>query len=59
LFKQFLWEGATLWGMMVRDDILALNYLLSRPEVDPAQVGTTGMSMGATRAWWLAALDDS
>jgi dienelactone hydrolase len=58
LFKQFLWEGATLWGMMVRDDILALNYLLSRPEVDPAQVGTTGMSMGATRAWWLAALDE-
>ncbi|MHC4628519.1 MAG: hypothetical protein ACYTDV_16200, partial [Planctomycetota bacterium] len=23
LFKTFLWEGRTLWGMMVRDDLLA------------------------------------
>ncbi len=58
LFKTFVWEGKTLWGMMVRDDILALNYLLSRPEVDPERVGATGMSMGSTRTWWLAALDE-
>ncbi len=58
LFKQFLWQGRTLWGMMVRDDTLALNYLLSRPEVDPARVGAMGMSMGSTRSWWLAALDE-
>ncbi len=31
LFKTFLWEGRSLWGMMVRDDLLALNYLLARP----------------------------
>lgn len=58
LFKQFIWQGKTLWGMMVRDDQLALNYLLSRPEVDPTRIGATGMSMGSTRTWWLAALDD-
>ncbi len=58
LFKMFLWQGRTLWGMMVRDDRLALNYLLSRPEVDPARIATTGMSMGSTRSWWLAALDE-
>ncbi len=58
LFKQFLWQGSTLWGMMVRDDMLALNYLLSRSEVDAARVGTTGMSLGGSRATWLAALDD-
>lgn len=58
LFKKFLWEGRTLWGMMVRDDLLALNYLLSRPEVDPKRVGAMGMSMGSTRSWWAAAMDD-
>ncbi|MBU4272295.1 MAG: acetylxylan esterase [Planctomycetes bacterium] len=58
LAKTFLWEGRTLWGMMVRDDTLALNYLVTRPEVDPARVAAMGMSMGATRTWWLAALDE-
>ncbi|HPD48272.1 MAG TPA: dienelactone hydrolase family protein [Anaerohalosphaeraceae bacterium] len=58
LFKAFLWQGATLWGMMVRDDLLALNHLASRPEVDPSRIAAMGMSMGATRSWWLAALDD-
>lgn len=58
LFKHFLWQGATSWGMIVRDDMLALNYLLSRPEVDPARVGVTGMSMGGSRTTWLGALDE-
>lgn len=56
--KFHLWSGRTLWGQVVRDDGMALDYLLSRPEVDPARVGATGMSMGATRTWWLMALDD-
>jgi dienelactone hydrolase len=58
LFKHFVWQGGTLWGMMVRDDLLALNYLLSRPEVAPNRVGVTGMSMGGSRTTWLCALDD-
>ena len=57
LFKTFIWEGRTLWGMMVRDDLLALNYLLSRPEVDPNRIAAMGMSMGSTRTWWAAAMD--
>src|SRR6516165_1473072 len=32
--------------------------LCTRPEVDRARIGATGMSMGSTRAWWLAAVDD-
>ena len=28
------------------------------PEVDASRIGATGMSMGSTRAWWLAAVDD-
>ena len=58
LFKKFVWEGKTLWGMMVRDDLLALNYLASRPEVDPARIAATGMSLGASRSTWVAALDE-
>jgi dienelactone hydrolase len=53
-----LWVGRTLWGMMLRDDLIALDYLCSRPEVDAARIGVTGISMGATRTWWLMALDE-
>ena len=43
--------------MMVYDTLRGLDYLLTRPEVDTARVGTLGMSMGSTMAWWVAALD--
>lgn len=56
-FKKMLWEGQTLFGMMLFDEMRALDYLLTRPEVDPARVGVFGLSMGATKAWWLSALD--
>jgi cephalosporin-C deacetylase-like acetyl esterase len=39
------------------DGIRALDYLLSRPEVDPKHVGITGNSGGGTMTTWLAALD--
>lgn len=58
LHKWHLWYGRTLWGMFVRDDQVALDYLCSRPEVDRTRIGATGISMGSTRAWWLAAVDD-
>lgn len=57
-FKKFLWEGRSLWGMIVRDDMLALNALLEHPQVDPSRVALTGMSLGGSRTTWLAALDD-
>ena len=53
-----LWFGRSLWGMILRDDLMALDYLVTRPEVDARRIGVTGMSMGATRSWWLMALDD-
>jgi dienelactone hydrolase len=53
-----LWVGRTLWGMIVRDDLIALDYLCSRPEVDSRRIGVTGISMGATRTWWIMALDE-
>ena len=56
-FKAMLWQGQVLWGMMVYDSLRALDFLTARPDVDPERVGTLGMSMGSTTAWWLAALD--
>ncbi len=56
-FKQMLWRGQVLFGMMMFDEFQALSYLASRPEVDSKRLGAFGMSMGSTKAWWLAALD--
>ncbi len=53
-----LWLGRSLWGMIVRDDLMALDYLASRPEVAAERIAVTGFSMGATRTWWLMALDE-
>lgn len=56
-FKLMLWKGQVLWGMMLFDEFQALDYLSTREEVDPSRIGAFGISMGATKAWWLAALD--
>ncbi|MBR2699745.1 MAG: dienelactone hydrolase family protein [Clostridia bacterium] len=58
LYKYFTVQGISYMGMIIRDDQCALDYLTSRPEVDAERIGITGMSMGGTRANWLAALDE-
>ena len=58
IFKEMLWKGQVMWGMMVYDNLRALDYLQTRTDVDPNRIGTMGMSMGSTMAWWLAALDE-
>jgi hypothetical protein len=58
IFKEMLWKGRVMWGMMVYDSIKAIDYLETREDVDVDRIGTLGMSMGSTKAWWLAALDD-
>ncbi|MFP3897518.1 MAG: alpha/beta hydrolase family protein [Anaerolineales bacterium] len=40
------------------DGIRALDYLLSRPEVDPQRVGITGNSGGGTMTTWLWAIEE-
>jgi dienelactone hydrolase len=56
-FKEMLWHGRVLWGMMVYDSLRAVDYLVSRADVDARRLGTLGLSMGSTMAWWTAALD--
>src|SRR5438094_625003 len=56
-FKEMLWKGRVLYGMMMLDEFRAFDYLAQRREVDPERLGVLGMSMGSTKAWWLAALE--
>jgi len=58
VFKQMLWNGQVMWGMMVYDSLKAMDYLVTRDDVDPAPIATLGMSMGSTMGWWFAALDE-
>lgn len=58
MFKAMLWQGQVLWGMMVYDSLRAVDWLVSRPDVDATRLATLGISMGSTMAWWLAALDE-
>ncbi len=57
IFRDMLWKGQVMWGMMVYDSLRALDYLVNRGDIDHARIGTLGMSMGSTMAWWIAALD--
>lgn len=48
--------GINLSAYMTYDDISATDFLSALPEVDSARIGCMGFSMGAYRAWMLAAL---
>lgn len=56
-FKDMLWNGRVLFGMMAYDSMRAMDYLCTREDVDSRRIATVGLSMGGTMAWWLAALD--
>ena len=56
-FKETLWKGQVLWGMMVYDALKAVDYLVTRPDVDTQRLATLGMSMGSSTAQWVGALD--
>lgn len=58
LAKAALWRGETLLGRMLADLTAGLEALLRDPGVAPDRIGAMGLSMGATHAYWLAALDE-
>jgi dienelactone hydrolase len=49
----FTWSGVMFW-----DDVRTVDYLVTRPEVDPQRIGCVGLSVGGLRSCHLAALDD-
>ncbi|OGV68856.1 MAG: hypothetical protein A3K19_01865 [Lentisphaerae bacterium RIFOXYB12_FULL_65_16] len=58
LFATGLFEAGVTWsGVMFMDDIRTVDYLATRPEVDPDRIGCCGLSVGGFRSAHLAGLD--
>lgn len=55
---QCLVSGDALARYTIWDGIRALDYLVSRPEVDAKRIGVTGNSGGGTHSAYLSSLDD-
>lgn len=58
IVKTLAYAGMTWPGIVAWDDIRTVDYLASRPEVDPARIGCVGVSMGGYRSLLLAGLDE-
>lgn len=56
--SQCFLAGDSLARYEIWDGIRSVDYLLTRPEVDPARIGITGRSGGGTQSAYLAAFDD-
>ncbi len=60
--REHMWwwisRGYTPAGVEAWNCIRALDYLETRPEVNPTKIGVTGRSGGGIYTWWTAALDD-
>jgi dienelactone hydrolase len=49
--------GRTWYGLLVHDGMRAIDYLLTRPEVDPTRIGAAGIGAGGALTMYAAALD--
>jgi len=49
--------GQALSRYFIHDGMRAIDYLVSRPEVDPDRIGATGCSGGGTQTTYISALD--
>ncbi len=50
--------GYTPAGVECWNGIRAIDYLMTRPDVDPRRIGVTGISGGGATTYWIAAADD-
>lgn len=55
--KTLIAAGATWPGLLAWDDMRTVDYLASRPDVDPARIGAAGLSGGGLRTAHLIAAD--
>jgi len=58
IVRSLTYAGLTWPGIVTWDDIRTVDYLVTRPEVDPERIGCVGVSMGGWRSLFLAGLDD-
>lgn len=59
-YNRWWWpaRGYTPAGVECWNGIRAIDYLQSRPEVDPDRIGITGISGGGAASFWIAAADE-
>jgi dienelactone hydrolase len=55
--QQCLLTGTSIARYFAWDGVRALDYLLTRPDVDPERIGIAGNSGGGTQAAWLAIVE--
>lgn len=55
--KTILTAGTTWLGIIAQNDRVAVDFLLSRPEVDAEKIGCIGLSLGGLRSTYLFGLD--
>ncbi len=58
IVKSLTYAGLTWPGLVCWDDMRSVDYLISRPEVDPKRIGCVGVSLGGYRSLLLAGMDD-
>ncbi|MBQ9337118.1 MAG: acetylxylan esterase [Lentisphaeria bacterium] len=58
LGKQLLLNGEWFGSWRVYDAVRGMDYLLTRPEIDPARVGVHGNSGGGTLTTWVSGVED-
>jgi cephalosporin-C deacetylase-like acetyl esterase len=56
--RQCFIAGSSLARYFTWDGIRAIDYLISRPEVDASRIGVTGISGGGTQTSYISAIDD-
>ncbi|MCI0685168.1 MAG: prolyl oligopeptidase family serine peptidase [Gemmataceae bacterium] len=58
-FRPWWWSaGYTPAGVECWNGIRAIDYLVTRPDVDPDRIGVTGISGGGAATFWIAAADE-
>ncbi len=58
ILAKYIFASGTTWpGILFQGDRASLDYLLTRPEVDSARIGSMGLSIGGFRSAHLFALD--
>lgn len=61
-YNQNMWwwqcMGYTSAGVECWNAMRALDYLQTRPEIDPLRFGVTGRSGGGATSWWITATDE-
>ena len=50
-------NGISPFGLQTANSLRAVDFIVSRPEVDPARIGCTGASGGGSQTWFISLLD--